>query len=658
MNRIIFVLLIILCKIGFAQNPTQVLSDIKNYQMFQLKNGFKLQVVQSNEFKYCSYRLSCDVSGVTDMEFVGVKQLTADLTGCDNIDNQLFIKKMISHTGATDSLFEFIASVIYGENFLSFESYKQSKIEYLMDNQNNIKSILNQTIEQSINNNNVITSENLTKITYDAFEECKKQCFSPDKCILTVITSMHPQEVLQLAQKHFGNSTVYVKRSSPEVVKESPNQKIYFVESSQKELQAKILYRAKFPLIKTQNDYLINELYFFSLFENDSEKFSSTKSEKYTFESNLSNDEVEDFLNNYYQTIEKICTNPNFLESQKKEYQNYFLNKLRRIEFVAEIANNLILFRLPKEYYSNIENLLGKISNKNIENFVNQKYLLGYESMLIYGYKPELFCALTNNAKYRELDFVTENLSQIRVFPKGFGSKTIIEDYLKETGLNNLNQDLSQKFVATYIYPDERKYFSIGEILRKTPNMYYFENRILHYKDDAQIINEMQAKPDTVFHYKEVFDGKSGMDSSMYNFKASLDSIELYQLKRKAAYPLEKYYSKLGINAEYICDYQLDTAGIYKIYVHDNKIEDNFDYYSIEEKLKTKSEILTKDHNGDFIVRKTIYFDSYGQKDAYTFPVKIIEDSPEVKINISFNKFDYKTPLKKNIFEVIIRKKK
>ena len=87
----------LLSLVGLGQNITKVLQDIENYKIITLPNGFRIQVVVSDEYKYCNCRLTADVANIDELSKPGIKDVVAALTGSDLIAGEVIVKNMISH---------------------------------------------------------------------------------------------------------------------------------------------------------------------------------------------------------------------------------------------------------------------------------------------------------------------------------------------------------------------------------------------------------------------------------------------------------------------------------------------------------------------------------------------------------------------------------
>ena len=90
MKRIVILYIIVFFGLAAgAQNVTKVLQDIENYKIITLPNGFKVQVVTSEEFKHCNCRLTVNVADIDEQNVRGIKQVVASMTGSDLISNEI-----------------------------------------------------------------------------------------------------------------------------------------------------------------------------------------------------------------------------------------------------------------------------------------------------------------------------------------------------------------------------------------------------------------------------------------------------------------------------------------------------------------------------------------------------------------------------------------
>lgn len=638
-----------------AQNVDRVLNDIKNYSLIQLSNGFKVQCISSEAFGLCSYRLTADISGIGEGEYPGIIKMTADVTGSEVVAGERLVKTMISHTAALDSIFEFMASVVYGDNAVPFESFKQSRIEYLLEHQPKQLDIANKCAASLTGEEFTETAKNLEKITYDALLLMRKQCYSPDRCVLTVISPLSAEQIAEEAKKHFGSYSSCPARNQSVKSDREPFDAVYFNNDNSDD-NVTLSFRKVFPYTKSGSSYALAKTVFEFFFGNQGtisklvktyqlpvsdyypQRESGKQIEKFIFSAQFSSDDFNLFFNNFNTALFDMAG----FESAKRTIVENFKRDILKPEYAAECAADLICFKLPKDYFSGFEKSVNSISSSSVQNFMSSSIREGKNVSWISAKTKNVFCLLCNAAKFRNVYFSTLNLTVTRTFKKGFGVDYIISDYLNKTGLNNPPKNLSINFNSIYTYP-EAEFKASGVILRKYPKMYRMRNDIVHGQDTL------------VFHYLEKYDGRNGSDISLNIPFAPLDSTKNAALERKACYPIESFYSELKIRKEFVCDYDLDSAGFYKVKLIDSNNSVSYDYFSNQSALKMKTEIL----NADSITPTTIItYDSYAQKGQYTIPVHYTEKYPGFKIESGFKSFDFETVLKKSEFEVPVESKK
>ena len=130
MKKLLATILITLCTAAlYAQNRDVVLANIESNSVATLSNGMRIQLVKTSEYELFTYRLTADVSAVGEGSLAGIKQVVADVTGCEYLPEDLIVKKMVSHNHALDSVFEFMSDVIYGAKYNNFNTYKQGKLD-------------------------------------------------------------------------------------------------------------------------------------------------------------------------------------------------------------------------------------------------------------------------------------------------------------------------------------------------------------------------------------------------------------------------------------------------------------------------------------------------------------------------------------------------
>ncbi|MBR4440018.1 MAG: insulinase family protein [Bacteroidales bacterium] len=633
MKNFFLVICFVMCATAMsAQNRDAVLACIEDNTVSQLANGMRIQVVKTSEYQHYTYRLTADVSAVGEGQYTGIKSVVADLTGSDFLPNDLIVKKMVSHNNALDSVFEFLSEVVFGNKQNSFHDYQTSKLRQFENNyEYRVMALAAQASgEQSVN------IETLRSMDSKTVESFIKQCFSPEKCILTVVADVEPSVVQEAAQKYFGKLTKTVVKSQPDNRRIPSGDVIYSIDETAV-FDVVVAYRSYFPFAKTAKNYALGNVAYHVMFgkrANDADRCSSIRHDTYSYFERIFANGFDVFQGEFF-----APRNPNFDFAEagakaKDRVIEEFDKKLLRPEYAAEIASHLLLYKFPKNYFTNYRQSVAAVTASDISDFFSGMEKNGRSVMVVQGNKRALHCALFNAARYREVDFVDSSLNPSRIIPKGFGEKTIIDNYLAATGLNNPPKNLMVDFTSTYSFGNHGTYDTRGRILRKMPDMYKMENYVVH-------------APDTlVIHYTEMFDGASGVDSSALWGNVRGDSIRNMELRQKAAYPIEAHYARLNIQAYNICDYELDSAGYYVLDVNDPLGGHYRDFFSIDNGVKVRTQIFldNKAREGEILYQ-------YAKNGAYYIPVLITERSPGLIIETKITSYNTETALKITDFQ-------
>ena len=634
MKHIFTIILLLLTTALSAQNRNTILANIEAYSVASLSNGMKIQVVKTSEYQYFTYRLTADVSAVGEGNLNGIKHVVADLTGCEFLPEDLMVKKMVSHDNALDSVFEFMSEVIYGSKYTNYQEYKQNKINILESN----PDLKYQNIAAEAAGEHILTAGSLRSISDKDVETFIKQCFTPEKCILTVVANVDLATVQESAKKYFDKATKTPPKNQPNAKRPESGDYIYALDELKPETT--VAYRCNFPFAKTSKNYALGNVAYKIMFTDSLDygyRRSSLKSESYSIDTRLPIQGFDSFQAELYAPL-----NPNFdfgaagAKAKAKVIEEYE-KMLLRPEYAAEIASHILIYKLPKNYFTQYKQAVNNIATNEFSDFFNAIAKNGRGVMVVAGPRKTIHCQLFNAARNREVDFMTNKLEKERVIPKGFGEATILEHYLTATGLIDPPKNLIEDFESIYTFPTAGTYKCIGKIYRKHPLMYKMENYVEH-------------APDTlIVHYIEMFNGTIGNDSTKLFGMKQANELRNKELRQKASFPIEMYYTELNAGVRFACDYDLDSAGIYRLEITDPQGHDYRDYFSIKDGLKTKSEVLAS--NGSVITDISYTYEKNG---VYNLPKVITEKSNDVTIETTILKYNIEVALKIDNFQPFV----
>ena len=331
-------------------------------------------------------------------------------------------------------------------------------------------------------------------------------------------------------------------------------------------------------------------------------------------------------------SIKNEAIDPEIYNTAQTEMVNDFEKSLKKPSYVALNAFNLNNAKLKNDFYTHFSSKINAVGSTQIQSIAPQLISDKNFIILISGPEEALYCQLALLAQNYEIVFLNEKLEQQKTLPKGFGTYYIINKYLSECGINNQLKQATFYYDGIYFYPDQKIRVQ-GQILRDFPDKYKFINNVVPGKDTL------------VFHYMEIFDGKKGLDSTMFSHTI-LSNDQLMILKQKAFFYPELYYDQLQYSPKYECIYQLDTAGINKVNVTDVFNNKTTDYYNSKTGYKIKTEVLDTENK----IKTQYLFENYAQATdnaKFYAPLKIIEINSDLKIELKINSIDTKTKIKK-----------
>lgn len=634
---------VLIANIVSAQNTAEVLRSIENYQLLTLPNGFRIQVVTTPEYDFCTCRLTCDVSTLGEGEYPGIKQTVAALTGSDLVAGELIVKTMVSHDKALDSLMVFLHEVMYGNNptYVNFNDYKNRRIAYLESNAMSLNNIASNAIGLPI-----LTAENLRNITSTNYLEYRQKCFSPERCLLTIVSDADATQIEQLAIKNFGEATKTASKEKNIPPNISPADKVYTINDSTSQ-QYVVTFKNYYPCVKTPKNYILNKLFFDIVFGDQSIHANSLSCLKYdvnTLTIDGPNEQFAKFTETIYNHRTEGFDILSVLPKAKEKLIQQFNSELKHPDFAAELASELLHYKFPKNYFTLYESAINTVTADEALTFINDVVKKGSCALVLSANQRAIHCTLCKLAKDREVDFIDPNMNILSTIKKGFGAELVLQNHIQATGLNTPPKNMIVLFKSVYSYDDGTSYNAGGKIMRKQPMMYRLDNYIQH-SDTTRI-----------FHYKELFDGAIAADSTMLYGVSNNDTLRTKALRQKATFPQEAYYQELGFKYSLHCDYDLFASGYYRIDVTDALGHRYYDYYSVSSGLKNRSEKIDSEGN----VMKTILYD-YAKFDKYTMPKTISEVTNGLRIDIVFSNYDFKTQWKKTDFQIqypVVKKKK
>ena len=352
---------------------------------------------------------------------------------------------------------------------------------------------------------------------------------------------------------------------------------------------------------------------------------------------------AENTVNGIMQQITSLTSsmiNPTTLQQAKSEAQVEFKNSFKNPYNIIQYVYNIDKYLLPKNYYTNYLQKLNNITPTNIQQTAKNYLKPNASSIIIIGKEAELYCQLVSLSQNYNVKFHDSLFHKFQVYPKEFGSQSIINNYLYLCQAKNNIPDIAIYFEAEYLI-DTMSYNLKGTIYKKYPSYYYYETKLF-------------LETDTLFHHIQVCDGEKWMDSTIVGGKIFSEQEEVYQRIYKAYLFPELFFDELNFEHEYICDTALYRQGVHKIKITTPYNVSYYDYYSLEDRRKIRTEKIEQQNN-NLVVTETYEYSDYNEIDATTkiqLPYLIIQNYNSITIKMKIIDVDTKINLKKKLFKI------
>lgn len=663
MKKIIFILLISIPISVFSQIDVNILASLENYKKIELKNGMKILFLKtdSSNYNYISYRFIVDYTPFVEKEKAGNSKIMAYILGGELDGKNRFIKNMTSDENAMDSTLNFLANIVTMPNFTN-KNIKDTKSYYSRQLVPVEDSLINYLSKEFRFGNEHPFAEKMDLKTLNntnktSLFESYYQIFKPENSYLIIVGNTNIEKIYLYANKYFGN---WNKIIEPEVIEykvNKPNDKIVkFVNKKTSSAYLSITYPINFSF--NDVDFIATKILNEILYQKINEKYRTGYGNDEQIETIISeNDYIGSFIvklklpdnqlktkvNEVYKVLEKIklgeINDKNIAKAKNRLKQNYIQSFLISYN-IADYVYNLEKYDLEKNYYTNYLTSIDKVSKEEVRRVAN-KYITPEKSYcIVLGDENKLSCELVYIAKKTKVEYYNyKDTKPYKILKKGFGSKTIINDYLKNCHAPDESYNIIINFTADYLI-DTTKYSLTGKIYKKYPAFHYYKTELI-------------LESDTLFHQLEVCNGEAWLDSIVTG-KQIIKEEELYRKIYKAYLFPEQFFEDLNFKTRLICDTSVSNNKEYKIEVKTPSNIIYYEYYNQNTKLKVKTEKL-EFIDGKYKHTETYEYSDYKKIDDRTkikIPFIIKQTYKNISIVITINNIDTKTKIPNKIFKL------
>ena len=646
-----------------SQIDANILASLENYKKIELKNGMKILFVKtdSSNYNFISYRFITDFAPFAEKEKAGSSEIMAFILGAEIDGKNRFVKNMTSDEDAMDSTINFLANKITIPDF-SNKNIKATKTYYSRLLSNNEDSLINYiSAEFRFGKEHPFSEymdlQTLNNIDKTSLFESYYQILKPENSYLIVVGNTNIELLYAYTNKYFGT---WNKVANPIIT----DYKVYkqegkIVKFMNKETSSSYL-SVTYPIDFSFNDKnfmatkILNEILSqkindkFRLGYSNNEQIETRISQSdfvgsFIVKCKITDNQVEKCVDETYEIIEKIeageINDKNISKAKERVKQNYIGSFIISYN-IADYAYNLEKYNLERDYYTNYLANIDKVNKEEVREVAN-KYVTPENSYcVILGDEKKISCELTYIAKKIKVEYYNINDNKpYKIVKKGFGSKTIINDYLESCNAPEESYNITINFTADYLI-DTTKYRLNGKIYKKYPSFHYYKTELILEKD-------------TLFHQLEICNGKTWLDSIITG-KQIINNDKLYKKIYKAYLFPEQFFEDLNFKTKLICDTNISNNGEYKIQVTTPFDIIYYEYYDQNTKQKLRTEKMEL-NNGKYEHTETYEYSNYQKIDERTkikIPFTIKQSYKNTSITINVNKIDTKTKIPNKIFKI------
>jgi zinc protease len=307
--------------------------------------------------------------------------------------------------------------------------------------------------------------------------------------------------------------------------------------------------------------------------------------------------------------------------------------------YISKLIMNGERNNLSKEYYANFVEEIQKTDKQGMMTFA-AKYL-NYSTAL-FQIPGKWYASLNDFIKLSEnfrIELYALDGNIKKVIPKGFNGFSVINNYVDAVGgIQNIKKikEVTIKYGAIYEMPNTENIFIDGMMLHKSDDKYFSESYMI------------RPKKDTLFLSREIYNGVSGMDSSMQGRKI-LEGTALELLKYKAPFVPEMKYKDWQYQAKLSMADTLNGNYVWVVKIENPAKQLIIDYYDVDKGVRYKREIKDQQYFNERVVFYSRY--QKDKDDEILYPYLKIIKTNETTIRMLIREVNYEAKSDKKLFE-------
>lgn len=634
------------------------------YKIYELKNGLKVIVVQNDKLPRVTMNLVIDRDRIFEGDKAGYVSLAGEMLRQGTLNRvKSDLDEEIDFMGAnigtsssnvfasglskySEKLMEILADVARNPSFpqAEFDKLKTQTISGIESNKDSPDAVASTVFNKVLYGANHPYGEDATVATAESVElnDCinyYKKYWMPNSAYLAIVGDIKPKTAKKLAKKYFGDWQPGTRPTNTFDTPQVPTTIEIAFSNKESAVQSVISLGNTIDLKPGDPDNiklnLTNQILGVGslgrLFQNIREDkgytygaYSDYDSDKlvgeFTASASVRNEVTDSAIVEFLNEFNRIRTEPvsdEELEGAKNFIIGSFGRSLESPQTIASFALNIERYGLPKDYYENYLNELGKLTKEDVM-ATAQKYIRPQNMVLtVVGKASDVADKLEKFGSIQYYDDEGNKTEKPSIpVPEGVTAQMVIDNYVKAIGgAENI------KKIKDLVIKMEGEAVGMPFKLQATTMM----------KGGNKINLTIEADGLGVVS-QQIYDGSKGRMSAGPNSK-DLEGQDLVDLSRQAYFDLELRYEELGYKLALSRMAMVNGEKAYVIELTDPEGNKSSDFYSEASGLKIKSESVSEGPQGPST--STQMYSDYRDVNGVKYPYVLnIVDGPQ-KLNFT-----------------------
>jgi len=654
--------------------------EIGDPQKFVLDNGLTLLVVENHKLPQASVSLRMDRPLTPEKDKVGATSLLTDMLGkgSKNISKDAFEAEVdfmgaqlnFNSNGAyANSLtryfprvFELLAEAALYPHFLEeeFQKEKDKTIEALKSNEKSVTAAARR-VENLVSFGashpfgEFLTEEGVARLQLKDIENTYKSLYHSGDSYLVVVGDVVFDEVVALAQKHFGSwkakknsKTTLTTNSNP------PTTSIHYVDMPNA-VQSEIAIANLASLSRKNPDYfavvIANQILgggaearlFLNLREDKGYTYGSYSSfslnhktmSQFKASSSVRNAVADSAVIEMLHEIHKLARGPittDELELVKAKFAGSFILSLENPNLIADFAYNVITQDLDKDFYRNFLKNVNAVQAEDVQRVAKDYFLAGQARIFVTGKGKDILEGLENisyEGKKIPVSYHDKFGKPIArpnyesTTPEGVTAPFVIEQHIKAIG--GRDQLVSIESLKTTYTGEIQGTTLTMETTKTNSDQMVMELKMMGNSMQKTVVNQTQ--------------GYVTMQAQKIDLEGEMLSSTIAQ--SKIFFELHMDFESV----ELVGEVDLDGTKAYEVKISDNQTL----FYDTERFYKIQS-VETLSMNGQTQTSVTKFSD-HKEVDGIVIPQTVSVKMGPQEIRFSLDKVTFNEPIDPAIFE-------